>query len=288
MSARFYYYPEPDGSHLITIDLGEELGELFSDFFVNAVDGISITGHRQRTVGRMGEIVNIQRDRLKLSEDLAYQFHALQNHLDRGYSCSFTADHTKSWAAPIKAGTLLTGATTIQCFSNPFNNMTDPSLSGLKPAVDDYITIETAPPAMLSEQHKLSNVTNLSNVNGGSFVNAKPLNFEYDRPAFARWYRYWPVLKRPQREIGRNIITNENGRLFSLNITLEPDYGTLFSFHPDYYDGITNSGTTLGVEHVGRVPDGMTGRGLDSAGIPFSPERQSNAFGLRKRSDKLR
>ena len=48
MSARFYYYPEPDGSHLITIDLGEELGELFSDFFVNAVDGISITGHRQR------------------------------------------------------------------------------------------------------------------------------------------------------------------------------------------------------------------------------------------------
>ena len=43
MSARFYYYPEPDGSHLITIDLGEELGELFCDFFVDAVESYGPT-----------------------------------------------------------------------------------------------------------------------------------------------------------------------------------------------------------------------------------------------------
>lgn len=277
MAARFYYYPEPNGSHLVTIDLDEELGELFSDYFVSAVDGISTTGHRQRTVGRMGEIVNIQRDRLKGGEDLAYQFAALQNHLDRGFSCAFTADHTKAWAAPIRAGTLPTGTTTIKVFSNPFNNIVDPNLTGVKPSANDYIVIETRPPAMITEQHELKVVSNLSNITGGEFIIDNVLNFNYEMPAFARYYRFWPVLKRPQRDIGRNIITNENGRLFSLDITLEPDYGTLFSFHPDNYDGITDIGTSLGKLETAEVPSGFSGRGLDSLAERYRDQRKEVA-----------
>ena len=73
MSARFYYYPEPNGSHLVTIDLGEELGELFSDIPMDVIDGISMTGGIQRSVGGGGEVITIQRDRLNLGEDLAYK-----------------------------------------------------------------------------------------------------------------------------------------------------------------------------------------------------------------------
>ena len=46
-----------------------------------------------------------------------------------------------------------------------------------------------------------------------------------------RWYRFWPLLKRAQNQIGTPIITNENGRLFSLNIDLVVDYQALFAFH---------------------------------------------------------
>ena len=38
--------------------------------------------------------------------------------------------------------------------------------------------------------------------------------------AFARWYRFWPILKRPQEDIGTPMITNEGGRLFSLSVRL--------------------------------------------------------------------
>jgi hypothetical protein len=263
MAARFYFYPQPNGSNLITIDLEEELGELYSDFYVDAVDAVTRSGHRQRSVGRMAEIVTIQRDRLKLSEDLAYQFYALQNHLDRGFSCSFTADHTKAWAAPIRLGVLNTNVQDIPCYRNPFQSIVNPAASGLIPDVGDIITIETMPPGMITEQHKLSNVSQLSSVTGGQFSISKGLNFQYERPAFARYYRFWPVLKRPASQVGRNIITNENGRLFSLNITLEVDYLTLFKFHPGETETFTDFGDGLTTEHVGIPDQGSSNRGLD-------------------------
>tara|TARA_Y100000589_G_scaffold65675_1_gene57231 strand:- start:16059 stop:16940 length:882 start_codon:yes stop_codon:yes gene_type:complete len=267
MSAKFYYYPEPNGSHLVEIDLGEDLGELFSDFIVDAVDGISLTGQRQRSVGVMGEVITIQRDRLKLGEDLVYQMMALQNHLDRGFSCAFTADHTKAWAAPIH-NYLNAGTKTITAFANPFVDFMDTTSSDITPASGDYIVIESRPPAMLQEMQKIDSSSNLSGLTGGSFTIEKRLNFDYNRRAFARQYRTWPVLKRPQSDIGRNIITNENGRLFSLSIRLTPDYETLFAFHPDSYDGVTSIGSQLSTtpSATGELPQGQRETGID--GVP--------------------
>jgi len=265
MSAKFFYYPEPNGSFPVTIDLEEDLGELFSDFFLDAVDGISMNGSIQRSVSRTGEIITIQRDRLKLGEDVAYQFHALQNHLDRGFSCSFTADHTKAWAAPIH-NYLSAGSFNVNVFANPFTTFAGTNI----PSSDDFIIIESAPPAMLQEMHKLDSVSSLSS-SGGSFTIDKRINFQYNRRAFARHYRFWPVLKRPDSDIGQNIITNEGGRLFSLSIRLVPDYDTLFSFHPEAFDGVTNVGGLLGatVPLTGTIPD----RGGGSVGIDGVPKR---------------
>ena len=262
MSARFYYYPQPSGSFPVTIDLEEELGELFSDFIVDAVDGISMNGSIQRSVGRMGEIITIQRDRLLLGEDIAYKFMALQNHLDRGFSCAFTADHTKAWAAPIH-NYLSAGTKTLNVYANPFI----PFLGSVIPASNDYVVVESAPPAQLQEMHKVDSVSNLAST-GGSLTVDDRINFRYNRRAFVRHYRTWPVLKRMASDIGQNIITNEGGRLFSLSLRLTPDYDTLFAFHPDTYDGVVNLGGLLSSapEASGTLPQGQGGSGID--GVP--------------------
>ena len=64
--------------------------------------------------------------------------------------------------------------------------------------------------------------------------------YTYPERAFARYYRFWPTLRRPASDIGQNIITNEGGRLFSLNIRLYLDTHTLFNFHSGF-DGIDRS-----------------------------------------------
>tara|TARA_R110000824_G_scaffold19663_6_gene75683 strand:+ start:6068 stop:6967 length:900 start_codon:yes stop_codon:yes gene_type:complete len=264
MSARFYYYPEPNGSHLVTIDLGEELGELFSDIPMDVIDGISMTGGIQRSVGGGGEVITIQRDRLNLGEDLAYKFAALQNHLDRGFSCAFTSDHTKAWCAPIM-NYLGSGYFDVNVFSNPFNSFVDPLNANIIPSVGDYVVIESKPPAMLHELHKLDDITNLSGLSNGNFLTKDRINFQYNRRAFARWYRFWPVLKRPAQEVGKNIITNEGGRLFSLSLKLVPDYSTLFAYHPESFDGVVQLGDNLVTTSpaTGTLP---TGGGITSGG----------------------
>ena len=50
-NAKFYFYPEPNGSHLIELDIGEALGEMYSDVTVEAQDGVTLTGRITRPVG---------------------------------------------------------------------------------------------------------------------------------------------------------------------------------------------------------------------------------------------
>lgn len=257
-NAKFYFTPEPygalNGATLVTIDLGEALGEMYSDISVEAVDAVSLTGSIQRSVGRTQEIVTIQRDRMIGGEDLAIKFHALQNHLDRGYSVSFAADSQKAYCFPIR-GTLNNNTDTISIYANPFSNFTGLSA---RASNDDYCTIETSSPAMIQEIVKIRDSSNAS-AYGGTLITGSPVNFQYDQPAFLRHYRFYPVLKRPQSDIGQSIITNEGGRLFSLSIRLVVDYVTLYAAHPDT---VSESGVSLG-----RSLATSTSGGFQSAGI---------------------
>jgi len=276
MSAKFYYYPEPNGLNLVTIDLGEELGELFSEFYVDAIDGLTQVGQRQRSVGRMSEIIRIQRDRLSLGEDLAYKFTAMQNHLDRGFSVAFAADHTKAWAAPCQ-GLPQAGTRALQVYRSMFTAFADPNNTGYKPSVGDYLILETQPPSMLHEQLKVDNVSNLSSTGGGSIGLDDRIAFAYSQNAFVRHYRFWPVLKRRQEDVGQNIITNEGGRLFSLDVTLVPDYRTLFAFHPEYGGGYNANLSELLTGPLsgndGR-PDFTSGGGRSGGGIDGAPKER--------------
>ena len=67
----------------------------------------------------------------------------------------------------------------------------------------------------------------------GTITFTTPILFDFEAGAAAvRYYRFWPALKRPQNNLGSNMITNERGFLFSLDVTLVPDY-------EEYFDLIT-------------------------------------------------
>ena len=249
-NAKFWFYPEPDGRHLVEIDMGEALGELSSSFFHDAVDGVTYSGGIFRSVGRGGEIVTIQRDRMQLGEELAHKFDALQNHLDRGFSVAFTSDSSEAWAASCQTSPTA-GDFTILLKNNPFTALTGTSPV---PFRNDYIVLETGSPAYTREIVEVDSAS-LTSQSGGTITTKNRINFDYSmRQVFARYYRFWPVMKRPQNDVGQAIITNEGGRLWSLNITLVPDYQTLFSF----YNGsiFSNQGPALieGSPSSGKIP----------------------------------
>ncbi len=236
-NSKFWFYPS--NAQLVEIDLGEKIAELFIEFDVNASTGVSMSGQMRRITGLNREMITIQRDRFKLSEDLAIKLVALNTHLQLGGSCAFAVDCDLAWAAPIRNAPTA-GQTRLQTLDNPFVGM----VGAQSLSANDYIQIETAPPAALREQKKVS-TWNISGQYSGSFDidSSAPATsatngvaFEYNSIAMARHYRFFPCLKMPQSQLNQNIVTNEHGFLFSLACTLTPDYHNYFRFHPDFQD----------------------------------------------------
>lgn len=121
-NAIFYYFPIPDARSLVTIDLGEKLGELFSEYQYDVAESISRGGRRYLSHGLQREFVTIQRDRMLLGESLAMKLQSMQNHLDRGGYVSFCADSDKAYIHPLLS-TPEQGRASILVGSNPFKTM---------------------------------------------------------------------------------------------------------------------------------------------------------------------
>jgi len=269
-NAKFFYYPQPDGRHLVEIDLGEPIAELQSDITHDAVDGITQGGGIFRSVGRGGESITIQRDRMQLGEDLANQFDALQNHLDRGFACSFVTNTNKAWAASFSSPPQA-GLFTVNVKDNPFIDFTG---SSTVPVAGDYVVIETDSPPYIREIQKIASI-NVTAASGGNVTFTKRLNFDYsDRLVFMRYYRFWYGLKRPQNDIGTPFVTNENGRLFSLNMRLVVDYDTYFA---------KNNGSGFSVRLIGPSP--ATGDLPNNDGRASIDSAQNTVTGSKSRSE---
>lgn len=227
-NAAFYFYPRPAGNKLVTIDLGSALGQMYSDFEWQSSTGVTLNGKMQRVNGMTRELITISRDRMAGGEETAHKLLAMQNHLDRGYSVAFTADTDKTWFAPIRKSPV-GGDETVEVYANPFHQLFGTQI----PSANDYVAIETMGPGMLQEIKKLSNVSSLTSTAGGDF-DCNAINFTYEQKlSFARWYRCFVGLKRPQADVGKAIVTNESGILWSLQLTLVPDAFEMFKFHPD-------------------------------------------------------
>ena len=101
MSAKFYFYPMPVANHLVTIDLGEDLAELYSDWEYTSDTSQSMNGKINNTTTLNREVITIVRDRFQGGEDLYIKLQALQSHLDRGYSIAFSADSANAYCYPL-------------------------------------------------------------------------------------------------------------------------------------------------------------------------------------------
>jgi len=260
-NAKFYYYPIPDARSLRTIDLGEKLGELFSEFQYDVAESISRGGRRYLSHGLQREFVTIQRDRMLLGEDLAIQLESMQNHLDRGGYVSFCADSDKAYIHPF-LNTVEQNSATQLLGSNPFKDVTGANL----PVAGDYVTLQTNSPTSIIEKSKIAGVDgSFSSSTGGNITFNPKMAYTYPERAFLRYYRFWPTLRRAGIDIGQNIITNENGRLFSLNVRLYLDTFTLFNFHSGF-DGIDRS-PNFGGDGVPSASGGSNPfAGVDKAG----------------------
>jgi len=215
--------------------MGEGLAEMFSEFRKDADGGISLNGHSYRSVGLTQEIITIQRDRMILGVDKAMEFRALQAHLDNGNVCSFSADSSKAWCGYILTSPLSSGSTTVEVSNNPFSSFVGSNVL----AADDFVIFDTQPPAAITEANKISSLSaGFSSSNGGTLTLDRGCAFRYDIDTFVRWFRFIPIAKRPIEDIGRSIITNEHGLLYSLELRLEIDYASWFSFVPAYPDKV--------------------------------------------------
>lgn len=266
MSAKFWFYPVPAGNRLVEIDIGEGIAELFSDYRKDVSSGISLDGTSYRSVGLTQEIITIQRDRMILGEDLAHQFHSLQNHLDRGYVCSFTSDHTKAWCGSLVSSPANSGSTVLSVGSNPFSNFVGSNVL----SSDDYVVFETQPPAAVRETNKVASLSaGFSASNGGNITLSRGLDFRYSSQTFVRWYRFFPVLKRVVEDVNTPIITNEHGAMWSLSIRLFVDYAGWFAFAPPSREKLDMSLPEMGEI---RAEYEAGGGGIDEQIQSFSPD----------------
>ena len=138
-------------------------------------------------------------------------------------------------------------------------------------STNDYFVLESRSPAIVQEIiTKGAGV--ISSMIGGTF-NCSAVRFSYNRPCFVRYYRFWPCLKRPASEVGKSIVTNEHGQLYSLSLNLVVDYRTLYSFHPagdtDNSIPLLESGIVLSPDQMQEGGGGF--RWMDNANL-HSPE----------------
>lgn len=224
-NAKFYFYPKPSQTpYLSTIDLGEPLAELFSDYEIDAQDGVSYTGRRYRTVSRISEIVRIQRDRMIDGEDKAVDLITLQSHLDRGYSTLFAADSAKAYATYLRQP-VYAGDTVLTVSKNVFRNIVGNQIV----VAGDYLMIESENPNMRYQLVKVQSITATATA-GGTITLASPVLYDFDSGSVGvRHYRFWPSLKRPVENLGQNMVTNERGFLWSLDVIMTPDYAEMFN-----------------------------------------------------------
>ena len=240
MTVKIFYYPDDYGSHLVEIDMQELLGELFSDRQYDVVDGVSMAGGIRRSITGGREFITFQRDNFTAGKELAYQFEALQNHLDRGKSCMIAADLNKMFCFPL-LGNHNSSTQTINVGSPVFQNIVG---AASIPAVDDYMKIETdIIPVMKTEKVKISGVGSMTS-GGGSMSIDKRLQMDYYRRAFIMSEHFFPILKRPADQVGQKMVTAVGDRLFTLNVQLVVDYEVLYAMHPD--NGM-NYGSSAGI-----------------------------------------
>lgn len=219
-NAKIYYYPESAAGDLETIDLLEPLSDLIDSPYRLVSDGVTWGGARYRSVISGGNRVQVVLENFS-SRALYRNLITLQSHLTDGGVIAVAADSAKAWAA-FNTGTTIysRGDTTIDHDGNYFYEQT-PSLSA-----GDEITIESSMPQRRWEKSTYSSGD--LTATAGTLTLQSGLVFDHtEHFMLARHSGYFLALKLPEGEMGADIVTSDHMFRWTLDMTLEVDYGYL-------------------------------------------------------------
>lgn len=215
---RFYYYPDSAGT-LEEIDLGEGLSDIQRVPTPVVKDAVNGYGTRYRNFLSGGERVRIILERFGSPGASAVErdLYAMENHLQRGGSVGFSAVHSKAWCGFMSGGYGDRGRTILYTGGNLFTawSSTAALVSG------DEVVIQSPNPEWRSE------------VSVFSFLAAKQMNlsralrFTYAQKSAVRYRDFFPVLKLPDDQVGRPLVTHDKRITYTFDALLEYDFNAL-------------------------------------------------------------
>ena len=252
----FWWWPGGDGTAPEELLLPRALADLFWEPVRHRRAGWTAAGqmHTASQGGRLRvTIVYGQWNNSGGEQYLDHKLESLSSHLERGGLVAFSSRKDKAWfahmtTAPTRGNTLVLNT------SNVFDSLWD-ATGGI--AANDVVCIESANPENKREYNRLTSVSS----SGYSVTLADAIREDYvESPVMVRWRDFFPCLRLPDDQVGRNFVSHDHRATFSLDITLEQDVAAMAALVVDGYpvsiDGPFDA--FAGMEGVG-------GYSLDSA-----------------------
>jgi hypothetical protein len=217
-----YYYPDPEGT-LEVLDFGEPLSDLQITQVREVADSYSRGGSFYRTTGASRLQIRIILENFT-SASLVRQFESLSAHLERGGAIGFALDPDTAWGSfvNVPARAPVRGSVALQTKGHKWSGWTSAA------ALDsgDEISVSTPSPEGMRETRLLSSATSST----GSLVSilGDELNYTHGGDVvLVRQRDFYPCLTMPASSVGVPILETNHRISYTLDLTLEEDWGTL-------------------------------------------------------------
>ncbi len=225
-----YWYPDPLRS-LERIDFGESLSDLQITQIRDASDAYSRSGRLYRTLGASRLQIRLILENFT-NEALRRDLESLVAHLKAGGPVGFSLDHDKSWAGFIDsmAREPSRGSTVLKTKGNRFTRWSGSASLGS----GEEIVIASAPLEGLKENRALSGAlaASATSVN----ITSDPLIYSYRADTVVVRHRdFYPCLVLPETSIDDAIVETNHRISYTLDLTLDEDWGTLSAIHTGGY-----------------------------------------------------
>lgn len=247
-STTFYYHPD-EGGTLETL----EVGQLASDWeelpYSVRSDAIAGSGRTSRYHLRSGLRIRILHERFP--EGKVDEMRALLRHLGRGKRMGVTADNTKLWCSYVTSP-VNRGDSTVTTGSNVWYGYGSSGITS-----GDDIVVETYGPVPVSEHHSC-NLTIGSSASVVTLATSALTTLPTDQVSWVRHLLFYPVCYLPADVNMDAILTSQQRRLWTLDLTLEVDFHALAELYATEIPIIQTS--TSDVERVQSIDSALQKR----------------------------
>lgn len=211
MTARIYWYPDPDGL-VRELDLGRPWSELADADGEDSVSARSADGQRVVTAytswRRRRALIEYLDDAATIRE-----LQAIGVHLRRNGVIALAEDAACTWGG-FARDTLVQGATTVRIEDNLWEAWSTEDLD-----VGDVVVIQGASPRGVWEESTIATISG----NKRKITLATALRYDYSEEpyVFVRDARFWPYLRLEDRSLTTPILRSSNRLTWSLDLNLE-------------------------------------------------------------------